>query len=439
MPRWLIPLIYIIASVACGLTLPRIEQAYFADYTFGLSVASAQAYLSAAASGTMALTGIVFAMAFVMVQFSAIAYSPRLVMWFARDPMLFHSLGSFAATFLFALFALAWIDRGASGKVPLISNLVVAIMLIVSMLLFSRLMQRLTDLQIGSVLRLIGDRGRAVIRDMYRRLDGKPEVEQAYANGAAERNALGPVTQTLIYSGGPRTIGSLDIGALVEQAQRANCVIVLSCGVGDTLVEDTLLLQIHGAPEWLSEKELMRAVELARERSFEQDPKYPIRLLVDVAIKALSPAINDPTTAVQTIDQIEDLLRRLGKSELDTGYARDAEGALRLVFPMPTWEDYLALGFDEIRQYGADSVQVMRRLRSALVGLTESLPSADRVDAVERYIRQLDSVIERSVPDAEDRARARQEDRQGLGLSHRSAGTSASRPSKKAPAVAPAK
>jgi uncharacterized membrane protein len=289
------------------------------------------------------------------------------------------------------------------------------------------------------VLRLIGDRGRAVIRDMYRRLDGKPEVEQAYANGAAERNALGPVTQTLTYSGAPRTIGSLDIGALVEQAQRANCVIVLSCGVGDTLVEDTHLLQIHGAPERLSEKELMRAVELARERSFEQDPKYPIRLLVDVAIKALSPAINDPTTAVQTIDQIEDLLRRLGKSELDTGYARDAEGALRLVFPMPTWEDYLALGFDEIRQYGADSVQVMRRLRSALVGLTESLPSADRVDAVERYIRQLDSVIERSVPDAEDRARARQEDRQGLGLSHRSAGTSASRPSKKAPAVAPAK
>jgi uncharacterized membrane protein len=159
-------MIYVTASVACGLTLPRIEQAYLPFYTFGLSVASAQAYLSAAASGTMALTGIVFAMAFVMVQFSAIAYSPRLVMWFARDPMLFHSLGSFAATFLYALFALAWIDRGGSGIVPLISNLLVATMLIVSMLLFSRLMQRLTDLQIGSVLRLIGDRGRAVPRDV---------------------------------------------------------------------------------------------------------------------------------------------------------------------------------------------------------------------------------------------------------------------------------
>jgi uncharacterized membrane protein len=275
---------------------------------------------------------------------------------------------------------------------------------------------------------------------MYRRLDGKPEAEQAYASAAIERSTLGPVTQTLRYSGEPRTIGSLDVGALVEQARRANGVIALSCAVGDTLVEDTLLLQIHGAPEWLSEKDLMRAVRLARERTFEQDPKYPIRLLVDVAIKALSPAINDPTTAVQTIDQIEDLLRRLGKCELDTGYARDAEGALRLVFPMPTWEDYLTLGFDEVRQYGATSVQVMRRLRSALVGLTESVPSAKRADAVKRYLTRLDSAIEHSLLDADDRAMARQEDRQGLGMSVRPADLrSASQPSKGSPAIAPAK
>ena len=115
----------------------------------------------------------------------------------------------------------------------------------------------------------------------------------------------------------------------------------------------------------------MRAIHLALERTSEQDPKYPIRLLVDIAIKALSPAINDPTTAVQAIDQIEDLLRRLGRLDLDAGYASDANVVLRLVFPMPTWEDYLTLAFDEIRQYGANSVQVMRRLRSALTGLAD--------------------------------------------------------------------
>jgi uncharacterized membrane protein len=78
-------MIYVGGSVVCGLVLPRIEQTYLASYTFNLSVASAQAFLSAAASGMMSLTAIVFAMAFVMVQFSAIAYSPRLVIWFARD------------------------------------------------------------------------------------------------------------------------------------------------------------------------------------------------------------------------------------------------------------------------------------------------------------------------------------------------------------------
>ena len=169
----------------------------------------------------------------------------------------------------------------------------------------------------------------------------------------------------------------------------------------------------------MPEAALLRSVHLGRERTFEQDPKYPIRLLVDIAIKALSPAINDPTTAVQTIDQLEDLLRRLGTAELDAGYAVDESGELRLVFPTPTWEDYLALALDEIRQFGSNSVQVLRRLRSALVGLVKSLSGEDRTQPVRRYLEHLDRVIEASGFDVEDQRTARQEDRQGIGLSRR--------------------
>ncbi len=100
----------------------------------------------------------------------------------------------------------------------------------------------------------------------------------------------------------------------------------------------------------------------------EQEPKYPIRLLVDIAIRALSPAVNDQTTGVQAIDQIEDLLRLLGQSDLDAGQIRDAGGELRVIVPMPTWHDYLSLSFDEICQFGLTSVQILRRLRSALSG-----------------------------------------------------------------------
>ena len=414
---WLIPTGYVAVSVVCAFALPRIERAYLGSYTFNLSISSTQAYLSAAASGMMALTAIVFSVAFVMVQFSAVAYSPRLVLFFLRDRILFHTLGVFVATFVYSLWTLAWVDRAGSGTVPLFSTTLVVVLVVISMALFSVLVQRITDLQIGNVLRLIGDKGRDVIRDMFPRLDPTQDAEQVNRNVISSRTLLGPVTQVLKYSGNPRAIAKYDIAALVRQARESGAVIEMVCAVGDTLVEDSVILRVHGGKTAVPETSLLRAVKLGAERTFEQDPKYPIRLLVDIGIKALSPAINDPTTAVQTIDQIEDLLRRLGRRELDTGYAADAEGSLRLVFPTPSWDDYLALAFDEIRQYGATSVQVMRRLRSALTGLAESVTSPARIEAVQQYLNRLDSMIERSSLEADDRMAARQEDRQGLGLS----------------------
>jgi uncharacterized membrane protein len=191
--------------------------------------------------------------------------------------------------------------------------------------------------------------------------------------------------------------------------------------VGDTVVADTTVLRVHGARAALLETDLLRFNHLGYERTAEQDPKYPIRLLVDIAIRALSPAVNDPTTAVQAIDQIEDLLHRLGRRELDAGYVRDAEGVLRLVFPMPTWNDYLTLAFHEIRPYGASSIQVMRRLRAALVGLAESATLEARGDAMRVYLTQLDAAIERAIPDTFDQQTLRHEDRQGLGPSRKAA------------------
>ena len=418
MSLWLIPMIYAAASFLGGITLPRLEQAYF-PYGSGISVASAQAFLSAVASGMIALTGIVFTVGLVMVQFSAIAYSPRLVLLLARDPKLFHSLGVFIATFIYSLSVLLHVDRNGSGLVPLISGVVVAGLLLLSMLLFSALIKGLTDLQITYLLHVIGDKGREVVREMFQRLDAKAKNQSKRGQETRNVSELGPVVQTLRYFAAPRTIKSFDIDDLVRQAQQAGAVIVMACGVGDTLVENTPLLRVHGTKTVLPESDLVRAIHFGFERTWEQDPKYPIRLLVDIAIKALSPAINDPTTAVQAIDQIEDLLRRLGGRDLDAGYAFDADSDLRLIFPMPRWEDYLVLAFDEIRHYGADSVQVVRRLRSALVGLADTVADDTRIGAVERYLKQLDLTVDHSILNADDLETARQEDRQGLGLSRR--------------------
>ena len=415
MPLWLIPMVYTLASLLAGLILPRLEQAYFVSYTHGMSAAAAMAFFSAVSSGMMALTGIVFAIAFVMVQFSALAYSPRLVVMFASSPTLYHSLGVFFATFIYALVALIWTDRGGSGTVPLFSYLLVTVLLIISMLAFVRLIRSVNDLQIHNVLQVIGSRGRTVIRAMFPYIVSSSEADTPIEIGMPAE--LGPVTQTLSYSGDPMVIARFDIATIVRLAQSANAVVSLECGVGETLVEDAVLLRVYGSTQKLPEERLRRAVRLATTRTFEQDPKYAIRLLVDIAIRALSPAVNDPTTAVQALDQIEDLLRRLGRRQLDAGHARDGTGTIRVTFPVPTWQDYLTLSFDEIRQFGATSVQVVRRLRSALVGLGDTIAVQERRDDVLRYLDHLNRGVGRSGFDDQDQAAALLQDRQGLGLS----------------------
>ncbi len=408
MKLWMIPFIYTVGAVAAAMGVPRIEHHVLQAETARIAVGSALAFYSAVAGGMMALTGIVFAVAFVMVQFSAVAYSPRLVGVVAGSGRLFHTMGIFFATFTYAIFAMAWVDRDKSGSVPVISAVVVGTMLVASMLAFAGLVQSLAELRINAVLAQIGAKGRAVIGAMF------PKVGEDDAR-IAPVPALGAPVQTVRYDGVPRAVTRFDIAALVRLAQAGDAVIVADCAVGDTLVGSGDMLFVHG-PRALDEAALRAAVHTADSRTLEQDPGYAFRLLVDIAIRALSPAINDPTTAVQALDQIEDLLRRLARRELDAGRAHDAQGVLRLVFPTPGWEDYLSLAFDEIRQFGASSVQVTRRMRAALAGIAEVAPTPERRAAVLRYLDHLTAGVERSGFDETDRVSALGEDPQGLGM-----------------------
>jgi uncharacterized membrane protein len=405
------PLLYAIAAVALGLALPRLEAAFLPDLTAPVGAGPAMAVLSAIASGTLPLTGLVFSLAFVMVQFSATAYSPRLVSWLAGSALMHHALGIFTATFLYALAALAWVDRGGTGKVPLLTVWFAILLLLGSVVVFIMLVERLTMLQITRVLAFAGDQGRAVIARDYRRL-GEGET----ARDAVASAELPPQTQVVLHRGGPLIIQAIDVPGLVALAERESAVVAVAWAVGDTVMEGMPLLRVHGGAAPIAERGLRRLVRLGPERTFAQDPKYALRLLVDIAIKALSPAINDPTTAVQALDQIEDLMLRLGRSDLAAGHARDGSGRLRLVVPVPSWEDFLVLALDEIRYCGANSIQVMRRMRALLQELQLHVP-AGRRPALLTYLERVDKGIARTFEDQDDRRDALDPDRQGLGMS----------------------
>ena len=154
---------------------------------------------------------------------------------------------------------------------------------------------------------------------------------------------------------------------------------------------------------------------LGRERTIEQDPAFALRILVDIAIRALSPAVNDPTTAVQVLDYIEDLLLEIGRREpLGHAVLRDGHGRARVVIPVRRWEQYLDLGVTEIRQYGATSVQVARRLRALLEELRGGVAPPHRA-AVETALCRLEASVTASFAADDDRSMAGASDRQGIG------------------------
>jgi uncharacterized membrane protein len=146
----------------------------------------------------------------------------------------------------------------------------------------------------------------------------------------------------------------------------------------------------------------------------EQDPTFSFRILADVALKALSPAINDPTTAVLAIDQIHRLLRVVGKRQLHEEEVRDHEGRVRVIFRTPDWEDFVHVSCSEIRACGANNLQIVRRLRAMLENLVRSLPP-HRHPALRQQIDMLDQVLPGLYPLEGDLALARIPDSQGLG------------------------
>lgn len=406
---WIIPLVYAVTAIVAGFTAPRFTSILFPNLVSNMSVASAIGVYSSIASGMIALTGIVFSLMFVMAQFSATAYSPRPVLWIARDPVMSHALGMFTATFLYALTALAWVDRNNSGRVSLSGLLTVVVLLFASLVMFIGLIHRVGMLQVNRMLIFTGTRGREIIANLYPPID----VPATSASDEMDRSRC---TQTVLHHGDPQVLQAVNVAILVQHASPAGSVIEILAAVGDSVLDSTPILRVFGGSRPLSIEALRSGIELGNERTFEQDPKYAIRLLVDIAIKALSPAVNDPTTAVQALDQIEDLLLRLGRRRLEIGAFRDHEAKFRLLIPFPSWEDFLRLAFDEIRFYGSNSVQVMRRMKALVSELISVLPE-ERHTALKNWQERLQSTIDRSFSDAQDKLDASAEDRQGLGIS----------------------
>ena len=205
---------------------------------------------------------------------------------------------------------------------------------------------------------------------------------------------------------------------LVDEAREAGGVIELVPQIGDFVADGEPLFVLYGRAALIDDRIVRGAVAFGPERTMEQDPLFSIRIIVDIALKALSPAINDPTTAVLALDQIHRLLRVVGKRQLHAATIADDQGHRRFIHHTPNWDDFVCLACVEIRRCGAGHVQVARRLRAMFDDLSTSLPPYRR-DMLNRESRALNRMVDSIYTVGDDLAIARGPDLQGLGGSER--------------------
>src|SRR5262249_48538800 len=347
----------------------------------------------------------------VVMQLASAQLTPRIIGLVFRDRVTKFSLTLFVFAFAVTLATLVRIGN----SVPRFTTELAVYSCMASLAVFLFLVDHVgRALRPSGALRVVARLGRHVIEDVYPRALA-PAVDTSLSAAAVPDLAGRSVTVVPSPTGG--VVLAFDRKGLFALAGRADCVIEMVPEVRGFVAPGGPLVHVPPSAAAVPAAALCGSVALGQERTIEQDPKFVFRILVDIAAKGLSPAINDPTTAVLVIDQIHHLLRCVGNRCLDEGPVRDAAGRLRLVYRTPFWEGFGKLALAEIRQFGGASIQVARRLRAMLENLIQVLPGA-RVPALRRELELLRRSAERCFAEPEDRALAGAGDFQGVGSSY---------------------
>jgi len=407
---WLVPVLGGIAGALCGIAAAEGGRLWTPPDGWTYSAGTAQAVLASVVGASVGLTGFVVTVGVLIVQMATGTFSARYMRIFYRDRLLKAVLAMLVGTLTFSYGLLRRVEQ---DSVPSLGVTLAGFFLATGVLLFLVFLNRsIHRLRPVAVAALVAQAGRRSFLDVMR------EVEEADAPVHVLGAYVSETPPTLVVpSLRAGAVQALDTTGLTRFARNRDCVVVVRPAVGDFVPEGAALFEVYGAGalDDAAAGHLRSMIVLGVERTIEQDPAFAIRVMVDIAIRALSPAVNDPTTAVQVLDHLGETLRLLGATGRPAPDPDGAEAASPgLVVRARSWDDIVELAFTEIRQYGGSSVQVVRRLRAVLEDLREQVKPEYRA-AVDEELRRLDATVDEHWSRSVDLDLARLPDGQGIG------------------------
>jgi uncharacterized membrane protein len=405
---WVVPFLGAVAGLVGALVVVWIDQHVKVPAQWAYSPSTASTVLSAVAGAVAALTGFVVTVTVLVVQMASGTFSPRYMRLWYRDPVLKGVLALLIGTLAFAFSLLRRIE---AKFVPDLGVTTAEVLLIVGLVMFvlflNRFVHRLRPVAVTALL------AKGVRQSLRGDISGTRDIRDVFA-GPLEGMDKPPALEVRCPL--PGAIQAVNLSRVATWARQQDCLVVMRHSVGEFVEADELLFEVYGNPGRAdaAERDLRGLVALGLERTIEEDPAFALRVMVDVANKALSPAVNDPTTAVQVLDYLGDSLRVIGETDLSTPSWHTGTPQRGVVVPVRRWEDFLALGVTEIREFGSTSIQVMRRMRALLEKLLQEVRPEHR-PAVKAEIARLDATVAAGFSASVDRDRAGIADRQGMG------------------------
>ena len=404
---WFVPVLCVLAGAALAFGTIALDR-YFDYEALPTSIVggpdAAASILSTVAASMVSLTALVLTITMVVVQLAMGQFSPRIVQRILRDKPSQLAIGLFVATFVLAILALreVTINGDGTGNVPGIAVVTTFVLVLLSIAVLVVYVQHIGQaLRVSALVELVGDETRTLLDQRYP--DKGPDLDD-------QQDSL-PVVRAR-ESG---VIAGIGYEQLVEEGRRADCLLELIPALGEFVPAGGPLFRLHGESTAIDEDRLHGALILSLEPTLDEDVAYGVRLLVDIAERSLADSpFQDPTTAVQAIDRLHDLLRQLARRPFPDGRHLDEAGRVRLTVRNMSWEAYVHLAFDEIRLAGAGSPQVARRLKAALTDL-KSIALPERVGIIDLELDLLSTTTKTSLSDERDVELALHDDREGIG------------------------
>ncbi|MFE9254209.1 DUF2254 domain-containing protein [Streptomyces sp. NPDC006879] len=414
---WPIPALSVLLAVVLGIGLPRLDSRLggnlpraVADYLFSGDPQAARTMLSVVAGSLITATSLIFSLTVVALQLASSQYSPRLLRTFAGDRVVHATLAVLLGTFTYTLTVLRTIRDavdGRGGQVPQVSVTLVYLLALASVMALVGFLAHVTrQIRVETILRDVHAESSGTLR---RTLGAEPSPVPA------DLPVPPGYGTTLVCGHGSGFLTSIDEAELLAAAVDLGAVVVLDCSPGDSLIAGTPIATAWPASGRVlldDPEELIRrtaaAVHTGIERTAAQDPSFGLRQIVDVAVRALSPGINDPTTAVHALGHACALLVEAAGRNTNSKLLRDDEGVVRVVLPRPDFAALLAVAVDQPRRYGAQEPHVLVRLYALLREVAWVASRPEQRQAVADQLLRLDATADRPDREPTDRMRLRE-------------------------------